>query len=108
MIKKLKGSLYLLNGITFEAVIFWPYDKGWWDVDAMLLAKRVTSHPLPNMPDYTPLEAITLFRCADTFKVIECSDLPLYIGWPYVSTELVRILKGDRMDLFWIERGHRV
>jgi hypothetical protein len=74
-----------LRGGTTEAIVFWPYDKNWWsEHHALLLAsKEVPDHTggiHPFVPDYIPLEL---------------SDLPLYIGWPYVSTEMVKLLKGS-------------
>jgi hypothetical protein len=77
-------------------VIFWPYDEGWWgELEAILLAKIARSESSAYVPDYTSLEVETLFRSAETFKVIELSDLPLYIGWPYVTLTMARLIKGE-------------
>jgi hypothetical protein len=85
---------------TSEALVFWPHNNGWWEeLNAIVLAVNYTP-PLPYETSHsaglqtTFHDAETLFKWSDSFKVIELSDLPLYIGWSYVSPEMIKLLKG--------------
>jgi hypothetical protein len=54
----------------------------------------------PQFPFYessVSFDARSLLERADSIKILELFDLPLYIGWPFVSTKMTELIKNGRI-----------